>query len=126
MKLLYTDIVTVKIELDKIIKRTTESPIPGRVAIKFARLLKDLEPLYLDFEKQRSSLLQKFGKPDPNNSDLVIIESQHKDTFNREMSEILSVEIEFNPSVFLTEEDFDVVNIDVMEAIALLPFIKNS
>lgn len=124
MKLKLNDIVSARIELDKIIKYTANEKIPGVLAIKFARLIRDLDPFYIDFEKQRNELARKYGSADPENSEQLIIPKEEVQKFNDEIVKMLSIDIELVPSISFTEDELNLIKIDVLEALALLPFIQ--
>ena len=126
MKLKLGEIVAIQAELDKIARKSIEEKFPGFLAIKFARLLKDIEPFFNDFDKQRVELVQRLGKPDPSDANKVMIDTENVNTFNSELNKMLSIDIEFIPSISFNENDFDLIKIDVLEAMSLLPFIVNT
>jgi hypothetical protein len=126
MKLKMNELVVIRNELDKIVKRSMETRIRGSLAIKFARILKDVEPMFADFDKARGDLLKRLGKPDPDKPDMVMIAPENVDEFNKEFGGIMAVEITLTPTVALTDSELDEFDLDIVEATALLPFIKPS
>ena len=124
MKLVMSDIVSINGALESIIKKSQTEAVPGFIAIKFARLAKDVTPLFTDFNEERQKLIQRMGETSSDQPDTVIVKPENVPAFNEEYSKLLAVEVELMPSVSFKESDFEALKMDVIEAYALLPFIK--
>lgn len=118
------EVVMIRNELSKITQKSVEEKLPAFLAFKFAKLYKEVDVHFIDFDKCRTELVQKYGKPDPENKDLFIVDKDNVVAFNDEISKLLTTEIEFVSSVSFKSTDFDGTKIDVVEASALLPFVK--
>lgn len=123
-KFVLGDILVIHGQLNKLIEKSNEDRLPAALAFKLAKLFKEVSVHFTDFDKHRADLVQKYGKPDSENPGSFIVEKENIAGFNDELNKLLTVDIEFKPSVSFKFSDFDNTKIDIGSASALLPFIS--
>jgi hypothetical protein len=119
------DIVMIRTELDKITKRSIEERFPGHVALRFARFAADLDPIFKDFATHRTNLVERLGEPTEAGDGNFRIPADNVKEFNDEINKMLAIEVEFKPTVTFKESDVEAIKLDILEAMALLPYIKD-
>ena len=55
------EIVMLRNELSKITQKSVDEKLPAFLAFKFAKLFKEIDVHFVDFEKYRMDLIQKYG-----------------------------------------------------------------
>lgn len=123
-KFIFNDLISAKGELDKIVESSKKEKLPANLAFKIAVLLKELTIYFIEFEKFQIELAQKYGKPDSIDPEKIVIQKEDVPKVNDELNQFLIKEVEFVSSVNFKIADFENTKLDILEASALLSFIK--
>ena len=102
-------------------RKIAETTMDGVSAIRFARLIREIDKEAKLFEETRMGLLQKYGEVIDENQ--IRISNENKAQFEQELQQALNEMIEINAEP-LPIGMFEVMSLTPKDVSALVPFIK--
>lgn len=113
----------------EVLQKLAQQNFKAKLALSIARLLKQIEVEIQTFNTTRMDLIKKYGTKDEN-GELITdeegnckIDPESVETFNKELSDLLTTEIEINANK-IDVELLDGCNFTPSEITALEPFLE--
>lgn len=146
IKLKYADLIGLNPGLNKItqLSQKEDSKVSFKLSVQVSTLIKKLAPVLETYEKEREALIKKYAKPvykksttkfdedgEPqmeNSGEWNFETEKNKEAFNKEISDLLNTEVEFDGMFQFDMKDLSKLSkhgFGVQEVTSIMPLIKD-
>jgi len=103
------------------IRKLVSADLPIKTAFRVTRMVRKINDIFQDVEKQRVALVEKYGEQAKDGN--YKVKNENITMFQKDFSELLNEEVEVDIDQLLLEE-LSNIKISAVELQALEPFIK--